>query len=1160
MNKDIDEPMKALTLRPNKGDPGDLDPTLTAASDSLSPADGRRRDFLKSGLAAAVTSLLPASLVLADHVRPAGRPDKPGRFRNKEFRHYLFDFSGIDTRRYDFVLVAGRRRYKLRKPSRTVLRRIRRRHPLLWFVSKHRMTHWVAARFPSNAIQHCYVQRVHRKYRNKGRRVGRGRPWDLVMHFDHTPKQALLDAAAIIADQSAGDMTGLLPAKAERLGFTVEDMAHFDDPVAMDTLKTADDTACAMVAKHPELVSGDPTSAAYVSQSIISPRTGNLTQAIEIQGPILPQDNWNGCGSPIVQNATGYGTNVPICNPDDPNKGPATNSNGDLQYVPVYSSLTNQQASLVVTGALQQVKADPALGANTTSDPTQQSGTLYRYGDGVTTSDQTLDGLGAGNGLSFTTKDFSPGQGYSVSVTDVEFSTTPGISAFVTVRVKNWYVRFLGLYVRYLDGDGNPVSTSSLSDALNQALDTGFPLRGPGGVSNFWDTESDLFLDLLGPEKEVLGIPTGDQERTLRLPIPDEAVSLMVLASGLGSTSASANPYNGTTVPGATMTGLFNLSLPTFFLALNAAAGVSRMMDGLEETSNVLAIVPLALKVFADTFEAIGFDDPDAFANLGVSVGQMLLTSTATKLVEFVVTYLTEGETTEDLLDAIPVVGGFFAMVTVLGTVAQIAETSTQVLQSPSTYAFEVTLTHDIDVVIAGDPDNAGSWPSTATHFKVVLLFDGGTPTQLIQDLPATTVDSQTASFAGVPLGGKVTASVQVYSDTGFQVAKATAGPFDNLDSTAGDPLELDLQLTELMVPLTASTLYSHKEVIALDDVGNHVWEASDIPPIQEPLVCTPANGALCALSGITVNTTAGAVGQSFQSANDQVGDCTIGPPGGQSDQFSNVSVTADPQDGYFFSGCGFDAPPRVVYDLINDSDFNFYLDTSTTPTGFKGGVIRQIRLSEGNQGFDAPDSNRAWGKLHFPSDALLLHPGRKIVSINATHSKIEVIDLPDAAVPDADAPASHTYGGKGLREGLMDAPSLAALAPDGSVLVLETGNQRIQAFDLNANPAQRFGVAKTDYFFELRDADVASYLDFAVEFEGYMYVLWKDISGVKTLDIYDPEGNYLASTPDFVAETMAVNYWRDIYTQNAQALRLPDGSLPARTEPAISHWVPSTP
>ena len=140
-----------------------------------------------------------------------------------------------------------------------------------------------------------------------------------------------------------------------------------------------------------------------------------------------------------------------------------------------------------------------------------------------------------------------------------------------------------------------------------------------------------------------------------------------------------------------------------------------------------------------------------------------------------------------------------------------------------------------------------------------------------------------------------------------------------------------------------------------------------------------------------------------------------------------------------------------------------------------------------------------------------------------------------------------------------MNAPVLAALAPDGTVLVLEAENKRIEAFDLNANPARKFGTATADYFFPLRDdVTVQRYVDFAAEFEGYMYVLW-ETSNVYTLDIYDPQGNFLASTPNFVGQRLTVNYWRDVFVQNSVALKLPSGAIPARTEPAISRWIPST-
>jgi hypothetical protein len=194
------------------------------------------------------------------------------------------------------------------------------------------------------------------------------------------------------------------------------------------------------------------------------------------------------------------------------------------------------------------------------------------------------------------------------------------------------------------------------------------------------------------------------------------------------------------------------------------------------------------------------------------------------------------------------------------------------------------------------------------------------------------------------------------------------------------------------------------------------------------------------------------------------------------------------------------------------------------------------------------------------------LHPAGQIISIAQSQNKFEVLPLIDAPVADADAPLSSPYGGMGLRPGLMGGPTLAALAPDGSVLVLERDNNRIQAFDLQANPVPLFGT--NGYFISLRDQGSAfnvTYLDLGVDFKGYVFVLYEltpKAGGDAQfgLDIYDPDGNFLATTPGFVAAKMTVNYWRDIFTENFQVLKLPNGTIPDKTEPSISHWIPSTP
>jgi hypothetical protein len=1118
--------------------------------------DESRRDFLKTSMAAALSG------VFAGQLAGCGGSSNNNNSSARETRELLFDFSKIDTDEHDLIVVAGTRRYRIEEITSDQLNNLRQKHPVLEAVPDQNATHYLKADFPKNDWQTCYVKRFARGEGTTDKNddgTSEGVQWDLVSWFDHVPTFAVREAADLIR---GGLGAGELPpvhAKWARFGLTGDDVLAIEDPVGLEVLKTDEDTATAIVNKHPELVCGDPTTKQTMDSGVIGPKTGQLGKVIGALGVSKEQTPWNGCGSPVVVNTSGsmpgYGTLIPVCNPDKGER--ATNSSGDCQYTVEYHPAVNSQATNVIKQSLQTVKDDATYGTNDTSNAAQATGVIYRYGDGTTTSDQTDDGLGAGNGLGYTTKDYSPGSGYSSQVNEVADSTDGGIDVDVTIGVRNWYVRYLAIYVRYYDENGNVLSRDDTTDAGDVLADR-FELQGAAGP--LWNTTNDYLIDLLAPEKEVLGIPTGDKTATYKIPVPNNATSFSLLASGMGTTGKSANPFFGTTIPGGTMTGIFNLCLPTFFLALNAAAGVGKMLDALsKDTQELVEIAPLVLELFADTFEAISFSDPAAFLGVAKAVGEELLSSKSTQLVKFVITYLTEGETQQDLLDAIPVIGGFLAMVLAVGTIAQIAESSAQVLNSPSTYRRDVDLTHDIDVKIVGDPNDAGQWPSTATNFKTVLLFDGGTPTSLSQQLPTGTVDTQTASFKAVPLGGIVTASVQVYSDTGFQVGVASVGPIDNIDPMGGGPLTIDITLTELQVPLTASTVYSHKEVMALDASGNHVWEATTIPPIQEPSACNNVDGELCELTGITVNTTAGDVGQTFKSASKDVTDCVSGA-GGQIHTFSNAATTANPQDSFFYSGCGFNQPPRLVYDVVNDRDFNFYLDTSSARTGFRGGIIRQVRLTKGQEGFDAPDSNLAWGKLQFPSNAFLLHPGRKIISINSTEAKIEVVDLPDAAVADDVAPLSNAYGGRGLREGLMNAPVLAALAPDGTVLILEQENKRIQAFDLNANPARKFGDATADYFFPLRSQNVQTYVDFAVEFEGYMYVLW-ETSRVYTLDIYDPQGNYLASTQNFVGQSMAVNYWRDVFTQNSVSLKLPTTNMvpDARTEPAISRWIPST-
>ena len=56
-------------------------------------------------------------------------------------------------------------------------------------------------------------------------------------------------------------------------------------------------------------------------------------------------------------------------------------------------------------------------------------------------------------------------------------------------------------------------------------------------------------------------------------------------------------------------------------------------------------------------------------------------------------------------------------------------------------------------------------------------------------------------------------------------------------------------------------------------------------------------------------------------------------------------------------------------------------------------------------------------------------------------------------------------------------------------------------------------------------------------------------------LDIYNPDGSFLAQVSGIAAASLHVDIWRNVYTLDYEILQ---GS--GRTEPSMATWIPSTP
>ena len=205
---------------------------------------------------------------------------------------------------------------------------------------------------------------------------------------------------------------------------------------------------------------------------------------------------------------------------------------------------------------------------------------------------------------------------------------------------------------------------------------------------------------------------------------------------------------------------------------------------------------------------------------------------------------------------------------------------------------------------------------------------------------------------------------------------------------------------------------------------------------------------------------------------------------------------------------------------------------------------------------------------LNNDSTRCLLHPSGHIVSINNANHKIESLKLPPTALPDsvvAQYFVARTYSGVGTQPGLIISPLALAISPDGVILVLEDGsaNNRIQAFDLGGNPVPYFKNQNPPYYLELLATPNRIYLDLAVEFSGYLYVVSTNINNTHRLDIYHPDQTGtrpICTTVNLNAARLTVDFWRNVYSLNYEVLRLPNNNIPGFTEPSVSLWTPTPP
>lgn len=1112
-----------------------------------SPSSLDRRHFLKQ---AANTGLLAGigPLLISCGGGDTADTNTALPVQKTEARTYFFDLSNANPD-HDFFLVAGARHHRLSATTLAQVEQAKRDSPLLQRVSSGTITHVGAALPMSTSLQMCYIKSVPR-----GATAARG-DWHMHTMFYHVPAantaQSSKTLAAALAcgkspvvslqsefhacmkNSAPGNLDGALSTGLQASLNAVASNNSFCTGAQFDQYKDYFDHAMALVCHHPEIGSFDGPTLAYVQQAIVC-ADANL---VSLAASLVRQ-------GPATTTPGGWAT---LLEYKDPDTGlPKLAKNGDKLYITQHSAITLQMTGAAINSILPKVKNDPLLGANITGlaktdlnnklqgkmwvtmdgTPTralaQQSAPRLSASSAPNSVGLTL--LGDSAGPSFTARDVSSGNGYRVA-------NVSGSGRTVTFTVENWYLRYLGLYIRFLDGAGQPIEYSKLPAATQSLF-----------VAGLCGTY-DCFMSLINQELVILGVPIRQNTQTYSIALPSSAASMQILAGGIGS---GTNSYPDTVKPGAVMTVLLDLAVPGLFLAMSAVNGYASLSAKLSASREMLTIAAqIVILAISDSAVFGAYKDASVFTNLMPSL--LSAVKKAPALYAEIQANMEAGEAEGAAEDAIPFgFGTLIQAVMALGAVAQMVETSAEIANAPWTFVTQIDATHDLKVTLSHDPRDTQGFPETATHYTLLAVCDSGSPAESGPILMPTTTRTQPLeyTFKNFPSGGKVTVTAGFYSNTDWLAGTGVTGALDNtLDNVA-------ITIKENLVPLTATTVYTHKQKMGLDANGKHIWIAGRQPAVQAPS-CSNRAGSLCVLQGITVSEAFGAVGYVWQSYSPAVSSFGAGAVS-QLYQFANVSFTDQPEKGWLHSGGGFTSPPRLAYSRTSPISQNFYVDTSAS-----NAVVRRINMTGVDIAptFDAPGSNLAVGRFNFSSDVFLIHPTGKLISLNAARGKLEVLAPSAVPVADASAPLAQSFSGPGSREGLLNGPVLAAIEPKGSILVLEQAGNRIQAFDTGANPTRFFAGSST---MALKpQAGNVEYLDMAIEFKGYIYVLSRNTSsGIYSMDIYTPAGALLATTVNMNVAKLAVDLFRNVFTLNFDTMQ-PVGAL---TQPSISEWIPSTP
>lgn len=635
--------------------------------------------------------------------------------------------------------------------------------------------------------------------------------------------------------------------------------------------------------------------------------------------------------------------------------------------------------------------------------------------------------------------------GIRVDSDSIEFNQLDEFS----IDVYNNFLRIVGAYIEFY-------SDPEMKEPLKQDKST--------HMFDKFQTDTKTYLAMVSAVNTILGIPMPTDPERLEVSWPKDAQAARLMFAGAGTWNYDPHII----YPGFIQTGIFCFGIPLFMMGLSSAVeDTSWYKDLIKNEKLTLAI--LGIEAFTIKAELSGLK------NALFTFGDIITGMLAKKGLEALTTRLLAKVAADQVTGSMPYVGWVLKALKVALNVAEMAVSLGEILSCPAVIEVDIKRKMKLNFTLHPDPKHGEAgrpetaiWPSMSDNYLIMVNYKNGTGFQKKGNIPlisgAISGTPVKAEF-DIPWGGELQIIAAVYSDKGWLCGKYTSEWLKaEPDSYNTGIKSVNGSIIEILVPLTVNTQYTFLQKIVYDKQKGHIWKGkhagANIPTDTISSLNSGNVGKnLSQLSGITINRSAYVVGYTWRASGINIPlEKGTKPDSGQMYVFQNLSTLENPEKRGKFPSYGFKTKPGLAYDTYGGNEkeignFNFVIDTRDAATGY----LRHIDLLSENKSFDL-DTGLSYGKFLLGNiDAAVVHPNGYVIAVNWASHAMQILQLPEKPLPDDSSPTAIVIGGKGIQQGLLMGPIALAVSPDGKIYILESLNNRVQAFDMNGNPAPSF-------------------------------------------------------------------------------------------------------